>query len=239
MDDLDQAIQTFFGRPEMIAEIVNRLFYRKDRVQPSEMTMEDTMPVFQTLGKSGGALSPVEYRQEYSRLFLAGTGTFHYTLFVETEVNYELPLKAFLFEGGLYMTEAEGWDVSENDGKLLPCLTVVLYLSPNAWGGYYHLHETYRQTKEELIKLAPDYHLNIIEPVKLSDETIAGLSGDLAGVLRFTKTSKDRRSVEEFLEGGAYAELSENARELISCLVEYQNRENPEIPEKTDHMPEL
>ncbi len=119
------------------------------------------------------------------------------------------------------MTEAEGWDASEKDGTLLPCLTVVLYLSPNAWGRYYHLHEMYKQTKEELIELAPDYHLNIIEPVKLSDEVIDGLSDDLAGILRFTKISADRRSVEEFLEGGAYAKLSEDARELISHLIEY------------------
>ncbi|MCD8143047.1 MAG: hypothetical protein LUD83_07200 [Clostridiales bacterium] len=179
--------------------------------------MEDTTPVSQTLGKSGGALLPDEYREEYSRLFLAGTGTFHYALFVETKVNYELPLKAFLFEGGLYMTEAEGLEASENDGTLLPCLTVVLYLSPNAWGGYYHLHEMYKQTKEELM----DYHLNIIEPAKMSDETIDGLSDDLACVLHFTKIRSDRRSVEKFLEGGAYAKLSEDARELISHLIEY------------------
>ncbi len=46
MNDLDRAIQKFFGRPEIISEIVNHLFYRKDRVQQSEMVMEDTMPGF-------------------------------------------------------------------------------------------------------------------------------------------------------------------------------------------------
>ncbi|MCD8340850.1 MAG: hypothetical protein LUC87_01705 [Clostridiales bacterium] len=148
------------------------------------------------------------------------TEEIYYALLVETEMSCELPIKAFLFESGLYAAEVDTWEMLEGGG-LLPCLTVVLYLSPADWGGYYYLHEMYKKTNETLKKYAPDYHLNIIEPAKITEDKIAELSGDLGGVLRFVQVSNDTVATKEFLSGGAFARMGRSAQNLILCIADH------------------
>ncbi|MCD8107021.1 MAG: hypothetical protein LUE20_03535 [Oscillospiraceae bacterium] len=217
VSSLDDAIKDYFCQADVIAELINHFILKEENVNPSEMLPVDLMPIFRKLREYGSGRTIEEFQNEYKNIFLMKTERLYCALLVETEISYDLPIKAFSFESGLYETETETWDAL-SEGGLLPCLTFVLYLNPDNWGGYYHLHEMYKNSNEALIKLAPDYTLNMIEPAKLTEDTIAELSDDLGGVLSFAKICDDATKMQGFLLSEAYAHMGNLAKELLRCI---------------------
>ncbi|MCD7804458.1 MAG: hypothetical protein LUH03_04790 [Oscillospiraceae bacterium] len=205
MSSLDDAISDYFGQKEVIAELFNR-FVLNENLDPSELSSVDIMPVLNKLMEYGSKLTLEGLQSKYRNLFLMEIEKFYCALLVETEVSNTLPIKACLFESGLYATQIEAWNCL-NNGGLLPCITVVLYLSSEP----YHL--------SEIVSECPaDYCFYMIEPAKISDEKIAELSEDLDGVLKFVKVSNDAMKRQEFLSSEVYARMGSSAKELIRCL---------------------
>ena len=205
MSSLDDAINEYFGKKEVIAEVINH-FILKEEVNPSEMVPVDTMPVFHKLKYYGSKLTVEKLQNKYRNLFLMKTEKFYCALLVETEVNNALPIKACLLESGLYATQIETWDCLDNGG-LLPCITVALYL------GSKHC------TQHGIASEHPaDYCFYMIEPAKIFDDKIDELSEDLGEVLRFVKISDDANKRQEFLLSEVYARMGSSAKELIRCL---------------------
>ena len=55
----------------------------------------------------------------------------------------------------------------------------------------------------------------MIEPVNISDDTIAELSDDLGGILKFVKISDDSEKKREFLASESFARMGDSAKRLI------------------------
>ncbi|MCD8107030.1 MAG: hypothetical protein LUE20_03580 [Oscillospiraceae bacterium] len=208
MSSLDDAVKGYFGQKEVIAELINH-FILKEEVNPSEMVPVDIMPIFYKLKDYGSKLTLEKFQSMYRNLFLMKAEKFYCVLLVETEMSNALPIKLCLFENGLYATEIETWNCLDNGG-LLPCMTVVLYLSPKQ----NHLHDIASEQPA-------DYYFYMIEPAKITNDTIAELSEDLGGVLRLIRISNDIEKKQEFLSGEAYARMGNSARELIQSFSDY------------------
>ncbi|MCC8196305.1 MAG: hypothetical protein LIO49_05820 [Ruminococcus sp.] len=205
MSSLDDAIKDFFGQNEVFAELFNR-FVLSENLNPTELTPVDVMPIFNKLRDYGSKLTLEKFQSMYRNLFLMKTEKLYCALLVETEMSNALPIKVCLFENGLYATEIETWNCL-NDGELLPCYTVVLYLSSE----HCHLRETANESPH-------DYSFYMIEPVNISDGMIAGLSEDLGGVLKFVKISNDFEKKQEFLTSEMYARMGDSAKRFIKCF---------------------
>lgn len=205
MNDLDNAIRDYFGQPEVIAELFNR-FVLNVELNPSELSPVDKTLIFNKLIDYGSKLTLEKFQHIYRNLFLMKTEKFYCALLIETEISNVLPIKLCLFESGLYATEIETWNCM-NNGGLLPCYTVVLYLSPE----HYHLRETAND-------FPYDYIFYMIEPAEISDGTMAELSEDLGGVLQFVKISNNAEKKQEFLANEVYARMGDLAKRFIKCF---------------------
>ncbi|MCD7785625.1 MAG: hypothetical protein LUH18_08670 [Oscillospiraceae bacterium] len=204
MSSLDDAIRDYFGRTEVVAELFNRVVL-DENINPSGMSPVDKMPVFHKLKDYGSKLTLEKFQHIYRNLFLMKTEKCYCALLVETEASSELPIKLCLFENGLYATQIETWNCL-NNGWLLPCYTVVLYLSPE----HYHMHETANKSPY-------DYSFYMIEPAEISDGTMAELSEDLGGVLQFVKISNNAEKKREFLASALYARMGDSAKRFVQC----------------------
>ncbi|MCD7888489.1 MAG: hypothetical protein LUG23_00940 [Oscillospiraceae bacterium] len=211
LDDAIDAIKDYFGQEDVIAEVINHFILEEEKLNPSEMIPVDIMPIFYKLKGYGSKLTLEKFLSMYRNLFLMKTEHFYCVLLVETEMSNALPVKACLFESGLYATQIETWDCLE-DGGLLPCITVVLYLSPEP----YHLSEIASECPA-------DYCFYMIEPAKISDDKIDKLSEDLGGVLKFAKISNDAMKRQELLSSEEYARMEDSARELIWRFLDYMS----------------
>lgn len=205
MSGLDDAIRNYFGQMEVIAELFNR-FVLNENLNPSELTSVDTMPIFHKLKDYGSKLTLEKFQHIYRNLFLMKAEKFYCALLVEAEMSNTLPIKLCLFENGLYATQIETWNCLDNGG-LLPCVMVVLYLSTEQC----RLHETANESPY-------DYSFYMIEPIYISDDTIAELSEDLGEILYFVKISDDSEKRQEFLASEAYARMGDSAKRLVRCF---------------------
>ncbi len=205
MSGLDDAIRNYFGQPKVIAELFNH-FVLNENLNPSELNPIDIMPVFYKLKDYGSKLTLEKFQHMYRNLFLMKTEKLYFVLFVETETSNTLPIKLCLFEHGLYATEIETWDCM-NNGGLLPCYTVVLHLCPE----HHYLYET---ANESLY----DYSFYMIESANIADDTIAELSDDLGGVLKFVKICNDSGKRLKFLASEACARMGDSAKKLVQCF---------------------
>lgn len=216
---IDNVIKNFFNRPEITADAINSIIYKKNKVKTDELKLVDLTPVFRLLADLSGEQTVEDYQNAYRRTVVMTSDELCCVIMGETEVDYGLPIKARLLEGGLYSEQESHQDTSVKAPKLTPVITLVFYLSPKDWEGHYKLSDMYPEMDEKMRAFAPEYCLNMVEPAKLSKEELTAFSTELGSVLCVIKNSGD----EEYAEKSAkedITELSETAKELISCILQ-------------------
>ncbi len=215
----DSIIEKFFNRPEIVADVLNTLVYKENKVIADKLKPVELTPVFRLLADLSGEQTVEDYQNAYRRTVVMTSDELCCVIMGETEVDYGLPIKARLLEGGLYAEQESHQDTSVEAPKLIPVITLVFYLSPKDWEGHYKLSDMYPEMDEKMRAYAPEYRLNMVEPAKLSKEELAAFSTELGSVLCAIKNSGD----EEYAEKSAkeyITELSGTAKELICCVLQ-------------------
>ena len=69
--------------------------------------------------------------------------------------------------------------------KLLPVITLTVYLDAKEWDAPRSLHEMLFMKDEELLKFIPDYKLNLITPADISDMDFSKFHTELSPVLKY------------------------------------------------------
>lgn len=92
-------------------------------------------------------------------------------------------------------------DLQKTD-RLLPVLTLVLYLGTKPWDSAGNLHEILDFTKlpEELIRYIPDYPVYVLDICHEPDERLLEFPRDIACMFLILKYQKDKKKLQEVLE---------------------------------------
>ena len=75
--------------------------------------------------------------------------------------------------------------------KLIPIVTIVVYLGEKPWDGPKTLHEMLDFKSEEMKAFVPDYKINLISPADMNDEEFAKFSTDLGFAMKVIKHQSD------------------------------------------------
>lgn len=102
--------------------------------------------------------------------------------------------------------------------RLIPILTLVLYLGADPWNGPLGLHEMLSVREPGLLEFIPDYRINLVSPAQMSEEEINRFRTSLREVMLFIKYSKDKRKLGEVLQrNGRYQRLERKAAKVIGA----------------------
>ncbi|MCD7758982.1 MAG: hypothetical protein LUH52_04525 [Bacteroides uniformis] len=211
----DAAIKKFLNRDDVFADIINNCGRLSTKLKAEELENIDAFRLFTALAK-GGTMTVEEYAEFYSTLVIKKNASGYYVVIGQKNMNPNLPLQLFLLEAAAYKMQAGGYPF-DND-QLLSVCTVIVYLSNKPWSGSYHLHDLYSGEKKPDESYDVDYHMQIIEPARLSAEKLAEYKTDLKGVLNFLKISSDTLKFDSFLKSDEYIVLDEDAKEMINCI---------------------
>lgn len=77
------------------------------------------------------------------------------------------------------------------EDKLMPVVTLVIYFGDKSWDGAKSVHDMFCVNDEQILKYVPDYKINLIEPIKVSDSEYEKFKTDLGSVLQFIKHQSD------------------------------------------------
>lgn len=211
----DAAIKKFLNRDDVFADIINNCDRLSTKLKAEELENIDAFRLFTALAE-GGTMTVEEYAVFYSTLVIKKNASGYYVVIGQKNMNPNLPLQLFLLEAAAYKMQTGGYPL-END-QLLPVCTVIVYLSNKPWPDSYHLHDLYSGEKKPDESYNVDYHMQIIEPARLSAEKLAGYITDLRGVLSFLKISSDTSKVDGFLKSNEYIGLDADAKAMIDCI---------------------
>lgn len=103
--------------------------------------------------------------------------------------------------------------------RLVPVITLVIYFGSEDWDAPLSLKEMYSSTNNVILAHAPNYHVNLISPQKMSDGEIDEFHSSLREVMLYIKYSKDKAKLDEIIEENSrYQSMERQAAEVINVI---------------------
>lgn len=142
-------------------------------------------------------LGDIQDESEYCVRLIAGIEQ-------QTKVHYAMPVRNMLYDALEYMeqvkkkseyvqgnskerqyTRTEFLSGIGKDDRLIPVVTIVVYLQPEEWDGPRSLHEMldFKGISEELVNLIPDYKMLILQPSDYKEVPEVSLDSTLSIVM--------------------------------------------------------
>ena len=151
----------------------------------------------------------------------------------QTNVHYAMPVRDMLYDALEYaeqvkskaekkirLTGAEFLSGMRKNDKLIPVVTIVVYLQPEEWDGPKSLHEMLDFTgmTDEMVGMIPDYKMMILQPSAYEEAEKSGLKSTLSIVLGLLKRAGSKTEFKNYIDGHSniFRELSYNAAVVIN-----------------------
>lgn len=227
----------------------NFLYGGKTVIDPSCLTEMDTteltIPFY--FGEDKGIQA--ESEQKYRDVLKSATVMYddkasYIILGVEnqTEINYAMPVKNLTYDVLQYGKQVSDlarkhraeWRQNhrgENpkreeflsgiykEDKLTPVITLVIHFGAKKWDGPLSLREMMATTDETILNFVPDYRVNLIDPVQITEDEMDKFQSSLREVLRYIKFSTDGDKLKTYLETESRLKnLEVNAAKVIKTI---------------------
>ncbi len=195
-------------------------------------------------------------RDLFKNAIIRSSGTAYYILHLGLEpqswIDYAMPVRAGAYDYGEYQKQLKQLDKSHRehkdyrgrskseflsgfykDDKLIPIVTLVLYLGTDQWDGPMSLHEMLAETEPEVLRMVADYKLHLITPKDVSEEDLHLFQTNLREVIGCIKYSGSREQLEQYVIGNPRMNhLDKDAVRLIAAATSTEitiPEENEEI----------
>ena len=156
---------------------------------------------------------------------------------VQSELHYAMPIKNMLYDVMQYADQVtqtakahrkhqdEPADKGEflsgfyRSDKLLPVITLTVYLDAAEWDAPRSLHEMLLVEDERLLPFIPDYKLNLITPADIDDTDFTKFHTELSPVLKYLKYSRSKDKLNEVVHTDPiYRRLDRESAEIINIV---------------------
>lgn len=105
--------------------------------------------------------------------------------------------------------------------KIVPVITLVLCWSPDQWNSPKCLYDMIdKPTLDRFGKYINDYKLNLISVYDVSDEILRSLKTEIGLALEFSKYSRNREKIIEFINDDRFRQVSKEFVETISVMTD-------------------
>ncbi|MBQ7266014.1 MAG: transposase [Firmicutes bacterium] len=89
------------------------------------------------------------------------------------------------------LTSAEFLSGFRKEDRLIPIITLTIYLSPEEWDGPLDLHSMLDIEDKELLEFVPNYRVNLIAPMSINDDDFEKFHTDLGLAMKVLKYQND------------------------------------------------
>ena len=241
MGKIDVATKQYMSHKNVIADAFN--FYVYDGAQvikPERLQKIDTVEFMMPYGND--AKAAVQKIRDNLMVWESVTDgdTVYVVLGTENQdkIHYAMAVKNMLYDALQYAKQVEEAKKSYRDqnktadiklsseeflsgfrkqDKLMPVITLVVYFGDKSWDGAKSIHDMCCVKDGHILKYIPDYKINLIEPVKVSDNEYEKFKTDLGSVLQFIKHQSDEDG--SWIKGKhRFESVEREAVELINMI---------------------
>lgn len=245
MGKIDIITKDYVQDNRIVADIFNKLIYKgKEKINPEKLHELDTALLGVPYGAEEAGVPVQKFRDILKCLSVRTDDSAVYVLFgieLQSSVHYAMPVRSMVYDALQYAaqvekaarsyqkkkvakdnkrtTAAEYLSGFHRDDKLLPVITLTLHLGTEKWDGPLTLHEMLEVEDSKYLEYIPDYRMNLISPMTLTDEEIAQFHTSLREVLLFIKYSKDKEKLGKLLDQNErFRELERSAARVINTV---------------------
>ena len=101
--------------------------------------------------------------------------------------------------------------------KLMPIITAVVYLGPDEWDAPTSIHEMLKVPDKRLLRVIPDYFINLIAPADIEDEDFDKFHTDFGFAMKVIKHQKDTAT--EIIEATNHRKIDRSTAEFLNTVV--------------------
>ena len=240
LSDKDSVSKKYLQDKDRFADLFNFYLYDGQQViQPAQLREMDTTAITLPYGQDG-KVSSVQKQRDIIKVVSAMTdGHCDYLLLaieVQSELHYSMPIKNMLYDVMQYAdqvsqtakTHRKNQDEASSGeflsgfyktDKLLPVITLTVYLDAAEWDAPRSLHEMLLVEDERLLPFIPDYKLNLITPADIDDTDFTKFHTELSPVLKYLKYSRSKDKLNEVVHTDPiYRRLDRESAEIINIV---------------------
>ena len=245
MADKDAVSKKYLQDNNRFADLFNFYLYGgRQVIQPDQLKPLDTTAITLPYGQDGKA-SPVQKQRDLIKILSAKADEdCAYMLLaaeLQSEMHYAMPARNMLYDAIQYSEQIEAIakthrsqkDKAENVGeflsgfyktdKLLPVITLTVYLGAGKWDAPKSLHEMLTVRDNSLLAYIPDYKLNLISPADINDDELGAFRTELGTVLEFIKYSRDKQRIKQIaMDKAKFGNLPIDAVEMITTFGDFR-----------------
>ena len=248
MGKVDIAAKQFFSRNDRFADAFNFLVYDgKQVVDPQALAPLDSVEIVMPYGNA--AHEPKQKARDLLKLWQVKADDHAvYVVFGmenQTVVNYAMPVRCGLYDFMNYASQVEeaarsyrqngateeGLSPAEflsgfrRDDKLMPVVTLVIYLGTDVWDAPMCIHDMLDTDDRCVLKFVPNYRINLIAPVQMQDGDFDKFGTDVGEVLKFIKSLNDKRQLRRIVSADEkFMQLDVDAANLIKAATGFDFR---------------
>lgn len=222
MGAVDIKTKQYVSRPEVFADLFNHLMYDGEAIlKPEDLSPLDTTEIALPYGAETETLPVQKYRDVLKSAVVMQDDKAAYLLILgaenQTMVHYAMPVKNMVYDALNYAsqvtktsrvhrqnkdagTKEEYLSGLHKGDRLTPVVTLVVYFGQRVWDGPVSLHEMLSTQDKGILKYVPDYRINLITPVSMSDEEIDKFRTDFKELATFIKCGKDKNAMAELVQ---------------------------------------
>ena len=240
LSDKDSVSKKYLQDKDRFADLFNFYLYDGQQViQPAQLREMDTTAITLPYGQDR-KVSSVQKQRDIIKVVSAMTdGHCDYLLLaieVQSELHYAMPPKNMLYDAMQYAdqvsqtakTHRKNQDEASSGeflsgfyktDKLLPVITLTVYLDAAEWDAPRSLHEMLLVEDERLLPFIPDYKLNLITPADIADTDFTKFHTELSPVLKYLKYSRSKDKLNEIVHTDPiYRRLDRESAEVINIV---------------------
>ena len=239
MGRIDTEAKRYMADNARFADAFNYYLYDgKQVIDPYGLTALDTTEIAVPYG-DGNKVPVQKYRDLLKSWQVKTNGRAIYALLgteLESEVNYAMPVKAALYDSMHYAKQVESARKSlkeqkeplnhgeflsgfRKEDRLVPVVTLVLFLKDTEWDGPTHLREMFDDTEAQLLSFVPDYRINLLAPNRIPKEDFDKFRTDVGPLLEYIKNQKDKEKLDEIMhENDHFRSVDSETASLINTI---------------------
>ncbi len=237
----DAKTNTYMSDNAHFADVFNYFIYGgRQVIRPENLQEMDRTALAMPFGSGNEASEEVQkFRDVLKTVSVKSDDSTTYLLMGienQSHIHYAMPVRNMLYDAISYANQVEALAKRHRENKeygngdeflsglhkgdkLRPVITLVIYWAPDKWDGAGSLHDMLDTKDPELLKLVPDYRMNLLTPDSIDD--FEKFKTELAEVLEFIKCSKDKDElIRAINRNPGFQNLDRRSVELINAITD-------------------
>ena len=231
----DSMAKEYFADNARFADLCNNILYGgREVILPENLKERDTTEVLTALGLDKKTIAMQKMRDIFKNASIKYTGKSYVVLIGvenQSDIHYAIPVKNMFYDVMAYGNQVKETakkhrkekDTATSDeflsgftktDKLIPVITITVYLGTKEWDGPRKLSDMFGDVDEELLPFIPDYRINLLAPREITDFT--GFRTSIRQLFEVLKNAYDKEKMQEVLQNDE--KFSKVDRETVEAI---------------------